>query len=116
MESFSPKAAMTLAYQEQMKPKIMRVNLPTGMVEEYDVNGLLHREDGPARIDYYRNGTPFKEEYRINGLLHRLDGPAVIHYRENGCIWDEHYYIDDEYIKVKSLEEFKKIVKLMAFK
>jgi len=40
--------------------------------EEYRKNGLLHREDGPARI--YANGT---KQWFNNGLLHRENGPAV---------------------------------------
>ena len=40
--------------------------------EEYRLNGLLHREDGPARI--YSNGIV--QWYR-HGYLHRDDGPAV---------------------------------------
>lgn len=39
---------------------------------EYRLNGLLHRDDGPARI--YSNGTT---QWYQNGLLHRRDGPAV---------------------------------------
>jgi hypothetical protein len=40
--------------------------------EEWRLNGLLHREDGPARI--YSNGT---KQYYKHGYLHRIDGPAV---------------------------------------
>ena len=28
---------------------------------------ILHREDGPARIDYFENGKIQKEEYYENG-------------------------------------------------
>ena len=38
-----------------------------------NLNGQLHRLDGPARI--YANGD---QEWWVRGLLHRLDGPAVI--------------------------------------
>jgi len=37
-----------------------------------DINGLLHREDGPAVVRI--NGT---KEWYFNGKLHRTDGPAV---------------------------------------
>ena len=40
--------------------------------KEYRMNGLLHREDGPA-IEY-ANGDKF---WYINGKCHREDGPAV---------------------------------------
>ena len=39
-----------------------------------NLNGQLHRLDGPARI--YANGD---QEWWVRGLLHRLDGPAVIY-------------------------------------
>ena len=41
---------------------------------EYRVNGLLHREDGPAQI--WDTGTI---AWCLNGRLHREDGPAVIY-------------------------------------
>jgi hypothetical protein len=34
--------------------------------------GLLHREDGPARV--YKNGG---EEWWVGGKLHRINGPAA---------------------------------------
>jgi len=40
--------------------------------EEWRLNGVLHREDGPART--YTNGT---KQYYKHGYLHREDGPAV---------------------------------------
>lgn len=36
-------------------------------------NGLIHREDGPAKI--YPSGS---EEWWLNGQLHRDNGPAII--------------------------------------
>jgi len=66
-------------------------------VEEFYRNGILHRDDGPARIlpngieEWYKDGRrhridgpawtrkkPLREEWYLNGLLHRLNGPAVI--------------------------------------
>ena len=40
--------------------------------EEWRLNGVLHREDGPART--YSNGT---KQYYKHGYLHRIGGPAV---------------------------------------
>ena len=42
--------------------------------EWYNLEGKLHREDGPARE--YANGG---KSYFINDLRHREDGPAVEH-------------------------------------
>jgi hypothetical protein len=75
----------------------------------YNLEGQLHREDGPAieRVDgykaYYINGKLHREDgpavewengdksYYINGKLHREDGPAL----ENAD-GDKYYYINDE--------------------
>ncbi len=40
--------------------------------KEWYLNGLLHREDGPA-IER-RNGT---KHWYLNGIRHREDGPAI---------------------------------------
>ena len=48
----------------------------------YNLNGLLHREDGPA-IEH-KDGT---KEYFINGKRHRQDGPAVIDFDGNEMYW-----------------------------
>lgn len=53
-------------------------------VEKWLQNGRLHREDGPAVV--YTDGS--KEEYWNDGKLHREDGPAII---EDGYqAWYEH--------------------------
>lgn len=49
-----------------------------------DEEGLLHREDGPAWIEYDPAGDLYLEMYLINGDCHREDGPAVIYYYEEG--------------------------------
>ena len=54
----------------------------------------LHREDGPAKIEYYINGKIEREEYYKEGVLHREDGPAKIEYWKNGNKSLEVYYID----------------------
>ena len=50
----------------------------------YFKNGVLHREDGPARI--YKDGGKF---WYINGKRHREDGPASEY--GNG---DKHWFIN----------------------
>ena len=42
--------------------------------KEWYVNGLLHREDGPAVIN--ADGS---QEWWIDGLCHREDGPAIVY-------------------------------------
>lgn len=52
----------------------------TGKIEYDDggeywfVNGILHREDGPAVIRF--DG---QQRWFYNNLLHRSDGPAIVH-------------------------------------
>jgi hypothetical protein len=70
-------------------------------VEYLNEQGLLHREDGPARE--YSNGT---KAWFINGKLHREDGPAVEHgngdeewYLNGDLFYEEEYH--QEVIKLK---------------
>ncbi|MEZ0261721.1 MAG: hypothetical protein ACAH80_11975 [Alphaproteobacteria bacterium] len=49
--------------------------------KEYWVNGLLHREDGPA-ID-----SRYQKAWWVNGKLHRLDGPAREYGDGNKAWW-----------------------------
>lgn len=69
------------------------------------VNGILHREDGPAFITIEE--TKF---WYINNQRHRIDGPAV-EYVDGTKMW----YINGEQIDCKTNEEFLRIVKLRAF-
>jgi hypothetical protein len=55
-----------------MDDKPTKTVLPNGKEECY-LNGLLHREDGPAIV--FPNGT---QAWFLNGKHHREDGPAVI--------------------------------------
>jgi hypothetical protein len=63
-------------------PAFIERDRVTGIItaEEYWVNAVLHREDGPARIGREADGNVFFEEYCFNGQLHRnsADGPAVV--------------------------------------
>ena len=60
--------------------------------ELWYVNGKQHREDGPAEISYYPNGRVRSEEYYVNNSRHREDGPAEIIYNTDGTIGYEGYY------------------------
>jgi hypothetical protein len=71
----------------------------------YYLNGLLHREDGPAL--QYKCG--YKEWY-INGKYHREDGPAIEDANGN-----KYWYLNDINIDVKDNYEFLRIVKLKVF-
>tara|TARA_R110002049_G_scaffold28977_1_gene98624 strand:+ start:12495 stop:12878 length:384 start_codon:yes stop_codon:yes gene_type:complete len=63
--------------------------------KEWYKNGVLHRDGKPARIlTYYYN----KKEWYKNGLRHREDGPACISY---DCFGNEHvkFYINGERVE-----------------
>ena len=62
--------------------------------EKYCLNGNLHREDGPAYINYYENGKVELERYCLNDKLHREDGPAIIKYYESGEVEYEEYWLN----------------------
>ena len=62
------------------------------MVAYVNKNMEFHREDGPARIIYYKSSGKIKEEsYLINGEYHRDDEPAIIKYRSDNTICEECY-------------------------
>ena len=54
-------------------------------------NGEYHREDGPARIVYYKGGQIKEEAYFLNGEYHRIGAPAIIKYRKDGSICEQSY-------------------------
>ena len=57
-----------------------------------------HREDGPAEIEYYKNGQKEYEAWYLNNKQHRKDGPAIIgYYNENGLKEYEAWYLNDKY-------------------
>lgn len=69
------------------------------------VDDRLHRENGPAVIQY--NGT---EEWWLNGVRHREDGPALE--SANGI---KEWWINGKKINCTSQEEFKRLIKLKVF-
>jgi len=64
----------------------------------YNLDGLLHREDGPATV--YADG---RKEWWINGKRHREDGPAV-EYADGAKTWFLNGKILSEYEFNKRLQ------------
>jgi hypothetical protein len=62
--------------------------------EGHYLNGVLHREDGPAIIFYYVNGNIWHEEYWLNGKRHREDGSAIIKYCGAGNLKYKEYHLN----------------------
>jgi len=62
--------------------------------EKYFFEGKLHREGGPAIVQRYRDGSIASERYCIAGKYHREDGPAYVDYYTDGSIKGEVYHIE----------------------
>lgn len=79
--------------------------------EDWAINGMLSRTDGPARISYFADGhdrtnigNPTgiqSKEYYLDNMRHRPDGPAAIYYGpESGKIIKQVYYEYDRLHRV----------------
>ena len=76
--------------QGQLQRKIRKSRFRE--IEEHYDNGVLHRDDGPALISTYPDGTREETWYR-NGERHRDDDPALILASADGSreeIWYRH--------------------------
>ena len=78
---------------------------PDGSKSYYNLNGKLHRENGPAII--YSDGS---KAYFINGNRHRVTGPAI-EYSDGNF----EYWYKGKYISTLSQKEFERYIKLLAF-
>lgn len=58
----------------------------------FRVDGIAHRTDGPAVIDYFAPGIKRSEKWFLNGKLHREDGPSITNWTREGRVWRERYY------------------------
>lgn len=63
----------------------------------YDEFTNIHREDGPAIIEYYSNGNIYYEKYIIHGKTNRNNGPSIIYYYDNGNIKFEQYLVNNKF-------------------
>ena len=62
---------------------------------EYFINGMRHREDGPAVIGYEKFGNV---KYYKNDNLHNENGPAKVftrYHNDGSKLVDEEWYIDN---------------------
>ena len=69
------------------------------------LNGLFHREDGPA-IEYVSGS----KKWYLNGKRHRVDGPAI-----EWADGTKEWYYKDKLIDCKDNQEFLRMIKLMVF-
>lgn len=77
-------------------------------VEEWYKYRFPHNEYAPARIWWYENGRKSKEEWWKNGKKHRsIFEPSVIEWYKNGKIKSEKWYVNDVDITSKIKEIIK---------
>ena len=74
-----------------------------------DKNGLYHKEDGPAYIDYKEDDSIRTIQYYRHNTLHRADGPALTHYFVGTGLKYQGYYLNDN---LKDIEAALVIEKL----
>lgn len=107
------------SYKVKFKDAVLRLSLPEELgsamryhradgsisSEDYWINGVIHRRNGPASTEYYPDGTISCELYFVDGNITRRDGPAIIYYNEDGSVRShEHYYLGVHYEILDSLE------------
>tara|TARA_R110000868_G_scaffold99024_4_gene272661 strand:- start:18914 stop:19240 length:327 start_codon:yes stop_codon:yes gene_type:complete len=104
------------------------MNIDEFGTKKWYLNGELHREDGPA-IEWFDG----EKEWYLNGKLHRVDGHAIewsngtkewflndLRHREDGPAFEsfngnKYWYYHGNHIDCKDLQEFLRMIKLMAF-
>ncbi len=73
----------------------------------YLLDGVYHREDGPALEYLPESKLDGVKMWYLHGKLHRLDGPAVIFLED-----ERRWYYYGERIPCSSQEEFSRLLKL----
>ncbi len=76
--------------------------------EVWCLNNQLHRTDGPALVRYHENGQIQYEVWYLNNQLHRTDGPAEVEYRENGQVQFESWYLNGQILSKEQWEQERK--------
>ena len=61
---------------------------------DIDGTSMLHREDGPALVRYYENGSLMFEGWYVKGICHREDGPAKIWHDSDGSVNQEAWRVN----------------------
>src|SRR5436853_1671527 len=62
-------------------------------IEYWFLDRKVHRNDGPARIEYYPTGQKCRKIWYIQGTIHRDDKPAEIWYGLDGSKTRKSWYI-----------------------
>ena len=59
------------------------------------------------RREYYNNGNVMIESWYKDGMKHSVDGPARIDYNKNGQIVKIEYYINEKIMDELQMEVFR---------
>lgn len=54
-----------------------------------------HRNNGPAEINFYPDGTVESEIWFVHGIMNNTEGPAYIEYHSNGTIARMQFWYDE---------------------
>lgn len=62
-------------------------------VEEWYVNGMKHRENGPAAMRYFSDGTVSTVVCYNENRIHSIDGkPSIVNYSPSGAVLNKSYH------------------------
>lgn len=87
MKSISTDHQTGIVHTIQTKDRVL-------VKETWELDGQLHRTDGPAIIEYCENGQIWRTGWFFDGMDHREDGPALNEYHENGKKLEEWWCLD----------------------
>jgi len=76
---------------------------------------VYHLNNYRTRRIYYIDNKPYKEFYYLSDKMHREDGPAEIWYYENGSVYSETYHLNGKELNKQQFEKelLKKKLKLI---
>ncbi len=77
-----------------MKPKITYYETGELWSKKWSINGVYHRIDGPAIIDWFPNGRIKAKLWVLNGKSHCWCGPAMLYFGKTGGILHEQWCIN----------------------
>ena len=81
------------SFEKNTRKKVITSDFYGVCVEWFKREHILHRVDGPARIDYAQDRVTVLSELWINnGIAHRVDGPADIGYYLDGKLYLKIWY------------------------
>ena len=88
-------------YHKNGKPKLKtwRNDGKMDKIIYFDESGYEHHDTKAAKMVFYKNGKLKTESFKKNGIIHRVDDPAFIEYDPDGKVKNESYYVNGRLIK-----------------